>query len=40
MTEQEIREALPTEAVGRVRSVTLRDGTATLVVDASGLAQE
>jgi ATP-binding protein involved in chromosome partitioning len=39
MTEQEIREALPTEAVGRVRSVTLRDGTATLVVDAAGLSR-
>jgi ATP-binding protein involved in chromosome partitioning len=39
MTEQEIREALPTEAVGRVKSVTLRGATATLVVDASGLAR-
>ncbi|HEY7807448.1 MAG TPA: Mrp/NBP35 family ATP-binding protein [Croceibacterium sp.] len=39
MTEQEIREALPTQAVGRVKSVTLKDGTATLVVDASGLAR-
>jgi ATP-binding protein involved in chromosome partitioning len=39
MTEQEIREALPTEAVGRVKSVTLRDRTATLVVDASGLSR-
>jgi ATP-binding protein involved in chromosome partitioning len=39
MTEQEIREALPTEAVGRVKSVTLRGSTATLVVDASGLAR-
>jgi ATP-binding protein involved in chromosome partitioning len=39
MTEQEIREALPTEAVGRVKSVTLREGTATLVVDASGLSR-
>jgi ATP-binding protein involved in chromosome partitioning len=39
MTEQEIREALPTEAVGRVRSVTLREGTATLVVDAAGLSR-
>jgi ATP-binding protein involved in chromosome partitioning len=39
MTEQEIREALPTEAVGRVTSVTLRDATAALVVDASGLSR-
>lgn len=39
MTEQEIREALPTEAVGRVKSVTLRGTTATLVVDASGLGR-
>jgi ATP-binding protein involved in chromosome partitioning len=39
MNEQEIREALPTEAVGRVKSVTLRDKTATLVVDASGLSR-
>jgi ATP-binding protein involved in chromosome partitioning len=39
MNEQEIREALPTEAVGRVKSVTLRDRTATLVVDASGLSR-
>jgi ATP-binding protein involved in chromosome partitioning len=39
MTEQEIREALPTEAVGRVKSVTLRGAAATLVVDASGLAR-
>ena len=39
MTEQEIREALPTEAVGRVKSVTQRDGTATLVVDAGGLSR-
>jgi ATP-binding protein involved in chromosome partitioning len=39
MTEQEIREALPTEAVGRVRTITLKDGTATLVVDASGLSR-
>jgi ATP-binding protein involved in chromosome partitioning len=39
MTEQEIREALPTEAVGRVKSVTLRDRTATLVVDASSLSR-
>ena len=39
MTEQEISEALPTEAVGRVRSVTLKDTTATLVVDASGLSR-
>jgi len=39
MTEQEIREALPTQAVGRVKSVTLRGATATLVVDASGLAR-
>jgi ATP-binding protein involved in chromosome partitioning len=40
MTEQEIREALPTEAVGRVKSVSLKDGTATLVVDASGLSRD
>ena len=39
MTEQEIREALPTQAVGRVKSVTLKGATATLVVDASGLAR-
>ncbi|HSQ96487.1 MAG TPA: Mrp/NBP35 family ATP-binding protein [Croceibacterium sp.] len=39
MTEQEIREALPTEAVGRVKSVTMRGATATLVVDASGLGR-
>jgi ATP-binding protein involved in chromosome partitioning len=39
MTEQEIREAMPTEAVGRVKTVTLRGSTATLVVDASGLAR-
>nr|WP_166180602.1 Mrp/NBP35 family ATP-binding protein [Altererythrobacter segetis] len=39
MTEQEIREALPTQAVGRVRTITLKDGTATLVVDASGLSR-
>jgi ATP-binding protein involved in chromosome partitioning len=39
MTEQEIREALPTEAVGRVKAVTLRNETATLVVDAAGLSR-
>jgi ATP-binding protein involved in chromosome partitioning len=39
MTEQEITEALPTEAVGRVKSVTLKGATATLVVDASGLSR-
>jgi ATP-binding protein involved in chromosome partitioning len=39
MTEQEIREALPTEAVGRVKTITLKDATATLVVDASGLSR-
>ena len=39
MTEQEIREALPTEAVGRVKAVTLRNETATLVVDAGGLSR-
>ncbi|MGZ3271074.1 MAG: Mrp/NBP35 family ATP-binding protein [Croceibacterium sp.] len=39
MTEQEIREALPTEAVGRVKSVTIRGATATLVVDASRLGR-
>jgi ATP-binding protein involved in chromosome partitioning len=39
MTEQDIREALPTQAVGRVKSITLRDRTATLVVDAAGLAR-
>jgi ATP-binding protein involved in chromosome partitioning len=39
MTEQEIREALPPQAVGRVRSITLKGGTATLVVDASGLTR-
>jgi ATP-binding protein involved in chromosome partitioning len=40
MTEQEIREALPTQAVGRVSAVTVRGETATLVVDASGLSRE
>jgi ATP-binding protein involved in chromosome partitioning len=40
MTEQEIREALPTQAVGRVKSVSLKDQTATLVVDASGLSRD
>jgi hypothetical protein len=39
MTEQEIREALPTEAVGRIKSITLRDRTVTLVVDAGGLSR-
>jgi ATP-binding protein involved in chromosome partitioning len=39
MTEQEISEALPSEAVGRVKSITLRGATATLVVDASGLSR-
>jgi ATP-binding protein involved in chromosome partitioning len=39
MTEQEIREALPPEAVGRVKAVTLRNETATLVVDAGGLSR-
>ena len=39
MTEQEIREALPTQAVGRVKTITLKDRTATLVVDASGLSR-
>jgi len=39
MTEQEIREALPSEAVGRVKAVTLRNETATLVVDAGGLSR-
>jgi ATP-binding protein involved in chromosome partitioning len=39
MTEQQIREALPTQAVGRVKSVTLKGTTVTLVVDASGLSR-
>jgi len=39
MDEQTIREALPTQAVGRVKSVTLKHATATLVVDASGLSR-
>ena len=39
MTEQEIREALPTQAVGRVQSITVKDRAATLVVDASGLSR-
>ena len=39
MTEQQIREALPTQAVGRVKSVTMKGATATLVVDASGLSR-
>ena len=37
--ENAIREALPTAAVGRVRSVKLTSGTATFVVDASGLSR-
>jgi ATP-binding protein involved in chromosome partitioning len=39
MTEQQIMEALPTQAVGRVKSITLKERTATLVVDASGLSR-
>jgi ATP-binding protein involved in chromosome partitioning len=39
MNEQAIREALPTQAVGRVKSVTLKDKAATLVVDATGLSR-
>src|SRR5690349_17175530 len=39
MTEQEIREALPTQAVGRVKSITVKERTVTLVVDASGLSR-
>jgi ATP-binding protein involved in chromosome partitioning len=39
MTEQEIREALPTQAVGRVKTITVKERTVTLVVDASGLAR-
>jgi ATP-binding protein involved in chromosome partitioning len=39
MTEQEIREALPTQAVGRVKSITSKDRTVTLVVDATGLSR-
>lgn len=39
MNEQTIREALPTQAVGRVKSVTLKDTAATLVVDATGLSR-
>ena len=39
MNEQAIREALPTQAVGRVKSVTLKNGAATLVVDAAGLSR-
>jgi ATP-binding protein involved in chromosome partitioning len=39
MTEQEIMEALPTQAVGRVKSIALKDRKVTLVVDASGLSR-
>ncbi len=39
MTEQEIMEALPTQAVGRVKSITLKGPTVTLVVDASGMSR-
>jgi ATP-binding protein involved in chromosome partitioning len=39
MTEQEIREALPAHAVGRVKTVTLKGDAATLVVDATGLSR-
>mgnify|MGYP001549786178 CR=1 FL=1 len=39
MTEQEISAALPTQAVGRVKTITLKDRTVTLVVDASGLSR-
>jgi ATP-binding protein involved in chromosome partitioning len=39
MNEQTIREALPTQAVGRVKSVTLKGTAATLVVDATGLSR-
>jgi ATP-binding protein involved in chromosome partitioning len=39
MTEQEIREALPTQAVGRVKTITIKGPTVTLVVDVSGLSR-
>lgn len=39
MNEQTIREALPTQAVGRVKSITLKERAATLVVDATGLSR-
>jgi ATP-binding protein involved in chromosome partitioning len=38
--ENTIREALPPAAVGRVQQVLVKNGAATLVVDASGLSRE
>ena len=38
-SESAIREALPTQAVGRVQAISTKDGRATLVVDAAGLDQ-
>ncbi|WP_340588716.1 Mrp/NBP35 family ATP-binding protein [Erythrobacter alti] len=38
-TDTAIRTAIPAELSGMVRSVTLRDGVATLVADASGLGR-
>lgn len=37
--ETRIREALPPAAVGRVQQVLVKDGAATLVVDAAGLSR-
>jgi hypothetical protein len=37
--ENTIREALPPAAVGRVQQVLVRNGAATLVVDAAGLSR-
>ena len=37
--ENRIREALPPAAVGRVSQILLKNGAATLVVDASGLGR-
>ena len=38
-SEEAIRRAIPVELAGMVRSVTLRDGVATLVADAGGLGR-
>ena len=38
--ENAIREALPPAAVGRVQQVLVRNGAATLVVDAAGLSRD
>ena len=39
MTEEQIRQALPTQAIGRVKAVTVKDRNVTLVVDASGMSR-